>query len=99
MSELSRKESHPACEPAFCDIKQSPASLCKIQVGPVGFEHPPVAVSKTLISEGGGAKSDARCAPKAPKDPDLDMFNKAWPELPGHIKAAIKALIQTQNKP
>jgi hypothetical protein len=69
------------------------------ELGPVGFEHPPVTVSKTSISEGSGAKSDAPCAPKAPKDPDLDIVVKAWPELPGHIKAAIKALIQTQNKP
>ena len=64
-----------------------------------GLEHPPVAVSKTPNSEGGGAKSDAHDAPKAPKDPDLAIVNEAWPELPGHIKAAIKAFIQTQNKP
>jgi hypothetical protein len=56
-------------------------------------------VSKTPISEDGGAKSDARCAPKASKEPDLDIIVKAWPGLPGHIKAAVKALIQTQNKP
>jgi hypothetical protein len=63
-------------------------------VGPVGLEHPPLKVSKTAISQGGGAKSDARRAPEAPKDPDLDIVVKAWPELPGHIKAAIKALIK-----
>jgi hypothetical protein len=68
-------------------------------MGPVGFEHPPVTASKTPISESCGVKSNARHAPKAPKDPDLDIVVKAWPELPGHIKAAIKALIQTQNKP
>ncbi len=66
-------------------------------MGPVGHEHPPLTVSKTPISKGGGAKSDARCAPEAPKDPDLDIVVKAWPELPGHIKAAIKALIQTHK--
>jgi hypothetical protein len=49
--------------------------------------------------EGGGAKSDAHDAPKAPKDPDLDIVLQAWPELPKHIKAAVMALIQTQNKP
>jgi hypothetical protein len=43
--------------------------------------------------EGGGAKSDAHYAPKAPKDPDLDIVVKAWPELPEHIKEAINALI------
>ncbi len=64
-------------------------------MGDAGQEHPPVAVSKTPISEGGGAKSDARCAPAKTKDPDLDMVVNKWPELPEHIKAAIKALFQT----
>jgi hypothetical protein len=64
-------------------------------MGPVGFEHPPVKVSITPISQGGGAKSDARSAPEAPKDPDLDIVVKAWPELPEHIEAAVKTLIQT----
>ncbi|MBN2593064.1 MAG: hypothetical protein JXA81_06125 [Sedimentisphaerales bacterium] len=47
---------------------------------------------------GSGAKSDARRAPEAPKNPDLDLVVKAWPELPEHIKEAIKALIQTHFK-
>ena len=34
-----------------------------------------------------------------PLPDDLETVVKSWPELPGHIKAAIKALIQTQNKP
>jgi len=67
-------------------------------MGPVGLEHPPLKVSKTSISKGSGAESDAHCAPEAPKDPDLDIVVKAWPELPEHIKAAIKALIQTEKK-
>jgi len=29
---------------------------------------------------------------------DLAEIVSVWPELPGHIKAAIKALIQTQKK-
>jgi hypothetical protein len=29
---------------------------------------------------------------------ELQQIITAWPELPGHIKAAIKALIQTQSK-
>jgi hypothetical protein len=31
--------------------------------------------------------------------PELEQIITAWPELPGHIKDAIKALVQTQNKP
>lgn len=62
-------------------------------MGPVGFEHPPLTVSKTPILEGGGAKSDAHDAPKVTKDPNLAIVEKAWPELPKHIKAAIMALI------
>ncbi|MFC1603871.1 hypothetical protein ACFL5F_02485 [Planctomycetota bacterium] len=30
--------------------------------------------------------------------PDLAEIVAVWPELPGHIKAAIKALIQTHTK-
>ena len=30
--------------------------------------------------------------------PDLVELVKVWPELPGHIKAAIKALVETHTK-
>ena len=81
-------------------------------MGPVGFEHPPQAQPKTAIPTGDGAKSDAQRAPKPVEDldlaqnlsrlvqeyPGLGAVVKAWPELPKNIKAAIKALIQTNNK-
>jgi len=31
-------------------------------------------------------------------DSDLVKITEAWPELPGHINAAIKALIETHTK-
>jgi hypothetical protein len=31
--------------------------------------------------------------------PELEQIITAWPELPEHIKEAVKALIQTQKKP
>ena len=61
-------------------------------MGRIEHEHPPVTVSKTPISEGGGAKSDAHDAPKAPKEPDLDRVVMAWPELPGHTKAEMSQI-------
>jgi hypothetical protein len=38
-----------------------------------------------------GTKSGARRAPEAPKNPDLDLVVKVWPEPPEHIKEAITA--------
>ena len=66
-------------------------------MGRIGFEHPTLTPSKTPISTSGGAKSDAPDAPKPPQDPDLAALVKAWPELPQHIKQAIKALAQTHE--
>jgi len=67
-------------------------------MGRVGFEHPLLKASTTPISDEGGAKSDAHHAPKTSKDPDLAKVIDVWPELPEHIKATIKVLVQTHTK-
>jgi hypothetical protein len=44
-------------------------------------------------------KSGAKCgAPDDKKHPELAQLLHAWPELPEHIIAAIKALVQTHTK-
>ena len=64
-------------------------------MGDTGFEHPPLALSKSPISQEWCAKSGARRAPKHPLDPDLAQIVDLWSQLPGYIKAAIQALIET----
>ena len=79
-------------------------TICEIglyEMGDAGLEHPLLEQSKTTMSTSGGAKSgapDAPNAPQSPQDPDLALVVKRWPELPAHIKAAIKALIAIQTK-
>ncbi len=70
----------------------------KREMGRIGLEHPPLKPPRTAISTSGGAKSDARDAPKPVQDPDLTNIMVAWPELPEHIKAAVKALVQPHTE-
>lgn len=64
-----------------------------------GVEPPsfkPQKPIKTKDSEGRNAKSGA---PEDRNYSDLAEIVAVWPELSEHIKSAIKALVQTQNKP
>ena len=54
--------------------------------------------SNQALTENG--KDDLACflALLAEKDPDLALVVERWPDLPEHIKAAIKTLSQTDIK-
>jgi hypothetical protein len=65
---------------------------------PTGFEHDSV-IANTESTLGnlalvGAAESGAVAAGYA-SDPDLACVMAAWPVLPGHVKAAILALVQS----
>ena len=59
-----------------------------------GIEQSALKGSKTAISKKGGAKCGAL---QSKNDPDLQLIIDRWPELPGHIKAAIKALVHAHT--
>lgn len=59
-------------------------------MGRGGHEHPPLALSKTPISESGGTESGTLNS----KDSDLPLVVERWPELPEHIKKAIEVLVK-----
>ena len=60
-----------------------------------GIEQSPLTASKTHISQTQSAKSGAL---NDEIDPDLAEIVSAWPELPGNIKAEIKALVNKAHK-
>jgi len=56
-----------------------------------GIEQSPLTASKSTISQTQSAKNGAL---KDEIDPDLAEIVSAWPDLPGHIKTEIKALVK-----
>ena len=66
-----------------------------------------VSTAKTKTCESSKTPLTPQLTPKSQKQgkidtselpPDLAEIVAVWPELPGHIKAAIKALVQTHTK-
>ena len=97
-SQAAPMTSRPVSESAELDAEPDAAKHCRVAVGRVGHEHPPLTASRTPISDKGGAKSDAHDAPNPLQGPDLVSLVKAWPDLLEHIKAAIKAMVQAYRK-
>lgn len=67
-------------------------------MGGIGLEHPPLALSKTAIAQNPRAESGALGDKIRDSESDLSRLVKRWPQLPEHIKAAIKALARSYQE-
>ena len=75
----------------------------------VGGSNPPLPISQQLDNKEVTVINSKNKTPKnqelvsglffeSENDQDLKLILQHWPELPDHIKAAVKALIQIHNK-
>ncbi len=92
--------------PLFFSYPKKPTYLSDMIMGRAGFE---VSSKKTTQVQQNNALSKTTAnTPQQEKvqnqvqilqsHPELEQIIKVWPELPEHIKAAIKALIQTNKQ-
>ena len=54
----------------------------------------PVSASETPISEKRGTESGTPDAQNTPLEPDLALIVDRWPNLPEHIRQAVRALVR-----
>ena len=59
-------------------------------MGDEGIEHPPLALSKTLISPSDSAPDSAPKGENTPLDPDLARLIEAWSALSDEARAGIR---------
>jgi hypothetical protein len=66
-------------------------------VGATGLE-PATSKSQSFVNKELTGKVCLATVQKLPKNPDLQQIITVWPDLPEHIRAAIKALAQTHKQ-
>jgi len=64
-------------------------------MGPEGLEQSGLTASQTSISENTRTESGTVDDETSENDPDLARLTKAWPDLPKHLKQAIRAIVQS----
>jgi hypothetical protein len=62
-----------------------------------GTEHPPLALSETVISENPRTDSGTPNPQNTSLDPDLALIQERWPNLPEHIRQAVLALVRSTS--
>ena len=68
-----------------------------MKVGMRGLEQTSQSSGKSQIDSTGGAESGAFQAANGSHDPDLQLINDHWPQLPDAIRAGIIAMVQAAD--